>query len=295
MPYYVAGGNKPEWRENFQVLNNSLKVFVESEADEFKYDKNDKYPDRFYPGQVLVSDDALAIEERVAGSGHIYVLTEDFSKATLVQPGLHAFQFDIDSPAEAALSEQLQKSIVCATRQFQGLKLLQFYRGERPGPRGAKIEDIWSFNPMELESRHDFIQWIFPTTEPSRFNPTAPILSADAIREFQFSRDLQTRFSRSLQMMLAFFAIGRDEHGFVPLKPSAQLHWVKPGNHNFLRMTRILESLLAVGKEDDALSLFRCLRAIYFDNQGIIDRGTFVFWEEALLKVVKVYGRGTQE
>jgi Opioid growth factor receptor (OGFr) conserved region len=40
--------------------------------------------------------------------------------------------------------------------------IVSFYAGETPDSRGRKIEEIWNFNDRQLETVHDFIQWLFP-------------------------------------------------------------------------------------------------------------------------------------
>ena len=37
----------------------------------------------------------------------------------------------------------------------------------------------WLSSPIEeWENNHDFIQWLFPTSTPSKFNPYAPVLTS---------------------------------------------------------------------------------------------------------------------
>ena len=63
--------------------------------------------------------------------------------------------------------------------------LIAFYRGLAPDSEGRTLADLWAFSDREMEDIHDFIQWMFPLREPSRFNPDAPLLTAADIAAFQ--------------------------------------------------------------------------------------------------------------
>jgi hypothetical protein len=62
--------------------------------------------------------------------------------------------------------------------------IIAFYRGAGPDHRGRFLHEIREFGVDELESTHDFIQWLFPLPERSGANPHAPLLSASDIDAF---------------------------------------------------------------------------------------------------------------
>lgn len=55
--------------------------------------------------------------------------------------------------------------------------ILSFYQGKSPDSEGRMLENIWSWDYQELEYTHDYIHWLFPLKESSRFNPNAPLLN----------------------------------------------------------------------------------------------------------------------
>ena len=57
-------------------------------------------------------------------------------------------------------------------------RLMAFYRGGRDD-RGRRLEDVLGWDHHQLELVHDYIQWMFPLTERSMAQPSAPVLSAD--------------------------------------------------------------------------------------------------------------------
>ena len=87
--------------------------------------------------------------------------------------------------------------------------LLAFYRGAGPDAAGRTIDEIWAFDHRQLEMVHDFIQWLFPLPEPSRFNPDAPLLTAADMAAFRAAPALRARALRSLDLMLAFYGLAR--------------------------------------------------------------------------------------
>jgi hypothetical protein len=58
--------------------------------------------------------------------------------------------------------------------------IIAFYSGEAPDDRGRFLREIQQWPDQRLESVHDFIQWMFPLTEPSPVNPDAPVLDRRA-------------------------------------------------------------------------------------------------------------------
>ena len=158
-------------------------------------------------------------------------------------------------------------------------KLIAFYSGKGADDRGRRIDEIWRFSHEELESVHDYIQWLFPLTERSAFNPGAPLLDEDTIARFREEGALRANLERSLRVMLDFYglAIARNEILRVPTFAARARVWLTPHNHNFLRLTRILKSLSLLGLHDRATQLLACLEGL-----PIIDEEALRYWREAV-------------
>lgn len=162
--------------------------------------------------------------------------------------------------------------------------LLLFYRGTGPDHAGRYIADIWAWDHRRLEMVHDFIQWLFPLPEPSRFNPSAPLLTATDVTAFQEIADLQLRAMRSLDLMLDFLglirassSITRNEHFNTRAK-----EWLQPLNHNYLRLTRILLFLGHIGLTPERAALLACLEDIAsHEGRDVISATTLSFWRDA--------------
>ena len=164
------------------------------------------------------------------------------------------------------------------------MALIAFYPGTGKDAEGRRLEDIWRFSHDELEANHDYIQWLFPLTERSAFNPRAPILDATMIERFRSDDMLKENLERSLGVMLDFY--GLEVAGDRIVRSAAfgerSRNWLTPFNHNFLRLTRILKSLRLLGLGGRAKQLFACLEEVYSGYSAVIGDPTMSFWRRAI-------------
>jgi hypothetical protein len=168
-------------------------------------------------------------------------------------------------------------------------QLLAFYRGTGTDPRGRLLAVILAWDHERLESVHDYIQWLFPLDQASAFNPRAPVLGRDEIETFRADVLLRQRLRDIFLVMLDFYGLELSSAGVpavvkAPAFPDRARVWLSPGNHNHLRLTRILKSLTLLGMEELALALFRCLEAIYRESGGRISTLTYDYWHEAVAR-----------
>lgn len=162
-------------------------------------------------------------------------------------------------------------------------RLVEFYRGQTTDSRGRTLADLWTLDDDRMESVHDFIQWIFPLREPSRYNPDAPLLTDDDVRSFRDDPALRQALGRSFGRFLAFLGLeyspggGVVEAGDFGLKKAV---FLRP-NHNWLRITRVLACTRTLGLVDESRGFFEYLRDRR--DRGIfpIDAETFRYWEAA--------------
>ena len=167
------------------------------------------------------------------------------------------------------------------SRQTPASPLLEFYVGVAPDAAGRMIDEIWSWDHRRLEMVHDFIQWLFPLPDPSRFNPDAPLLSAADSAAFRADTGLQQRVRRSLDLMLTFLGLKREGAAVMRGDHFTQdaAHWLQPANHNHLRLTRIMLFLRHAGLTAEAASLLACLEDIAaHEGADKILPATLVFW-----------------
>jgi hypothetical protein len=169
-------------------------------------------------------------------------------------------------------------------------RLLDFYEGRGPDHRGRTLSDIQRFSLEQLEYEHDFIQWLFPLRAASPVNPEAPTLTDRDIARFRADGELAVKVRQSFEMMAGFYGFQMSERdGSAGIRPGAQFeqraaNWVSRGNHNFLRITRILKSLTILGQEDLARAFLDCLATVFADHHATIGDRTWSFWKAALVE-----------
>lgn len=162
-------------------------------------------------------------------------------------------------------------------------KILEFYRGGHDDS-GRTLDEILAWPDTQLEAVHDFIQWLFPLPERSGANPSAPILDAATITAFRQSQELQDRLRQSFLRMLRFYGL---EFHAGKIQQAASFaarssNWLTPGNHNHLRLTRILRSLNLLGLGSEAAALYLSLLEIYQSHPGGITPRSLRFWKDAV-------------
>jgi hypothetical protein len=146
--------------------------------------------------------------------------------------------------------------------------IVEFYRGG-PDHAGRTLEEILAWSHDQLERTHDYIQWLFPTTAPSRYNASAPLVTEATKEAFQAQPTLRQKLAHASLRMWFFYD--------VPGKP----FWVTRSNHNFLRITRIITSLRELGLSEEAHSFLARMRTIYLAHAN--DQTPLIFWEQAAL------------
>ena len=162
--------------------------------------------------------------------------------------------------------------------------VVDFYRGDGRDHRGRLLSHIHQYSFDALERHHDYIQWLFPLPEPSGANPDAPLLSAEDIAVFHADASLRAMLLRSFRLMLQFYGLEIAEKDIVRSAMFDQRSrvWLTPGNHNFLRISRILRSLSLLGLRDQAVAFLRCLEDIYEQHARIIGETTMGYWRRAV-------------
>ncbi|GGE43152.1 hypothetical protein GCM10011367_17290 [Marinicauda pacifica] len=116
--------------------------------------------------------------------------------------------------------------------------LLEFLEGEGLPGHGLTIDEILASSNDQLERDHQFIQWVFPNRQPSRFNWSAPVLTEAEIEGICQSGVAAVYLRRALARMRKFY--------------SETDAWMAPKDHNHLRITRILEAAALLLGIDEA-------------------------------------------
>jgi hypothetical protein len=169
--------------------------------------------------------------------------------------------------------------------------IVRFYSGGTD-TSGRTLREILAWTDGTLEEAHDYIQWVFPTAQPSAVNPSAPLVTGETMRAFGSDPDLRKAMLDAFTRMLAFYGLRRetDDTGAARVSmdearfPQRAQTWLTPQNHNHLRLTRIMQSLSTLGLRREAAALQRCLLHDVAEGPGAdrISPATLRFWRDAV-------------
>ena len=132
---------------------------------------------------------------------------------------------------------------------------------------GWLLTDIWKFNDTQIENTHTFVQWVFPTDEPSRATPGSPVLTEEQITEIRNSEQAKQNLKKSADWYFNFLR----RNNF----------WRKPHDHNHLRITRVIKSLRLLCGDDEADYFKEQFWQLLGTDISQIPSKTIDYWEDA--------------
>ncbi len=166
--------------------------------------------------------------------------------------------------------------------------LVAFYQKGKPNIDKMTLHQIRAQNNDQLEANHSYIQWLFPLDKPSGSSATAPVMDQATIQAFRNSPALKAQVLKSFRVMLGFYGLQMDETTKVisraPNFAARSANWLTPGNHNFLRISRIINSLHLFGMHDYGNAVYTIMMNIRAnEGRGIIDDTVHGHWTNAHL------------
>lgn len=130
--------------------------------------------------------------------------------------------------------------------------------------RGRTRREILSWDDEAWEDAHDYIQWLFPSTERSMAVPMSPVLREPEISHIRASAKAQVALDENLQRYKKFL------HNSD--------HWRCEHDHNHLRITRVLKCLKALKSLEDAQAFKYWVAGELGDVIDRINPKTKQFW-----------------
>jgi len=153
------------------------------------------------------------------------------------------------------------------------------------------LEDLRALSNADLETRHDCIQFMFPSTDVSQYNSVAPVVTNEVIECFKGNKNLRDELLLNLHRILEFwdFAITEENDVIKFLlkpefmgKPSSEVIFRNTSKfHNFLRLTRVIKSLHILGLEHYALALKKFAIETLKDTIKV-PLTTVKFWKDSI-------------
>ena len=146
--------------------------------------------------------------------------------------------------------------------------LISFLSNKSPDHAGRKLSDILLFSDGDIENTHDFIQWIFPLSEPSGSVYGVPFLNEETIIQIKNDREVLDNILEANGWFLDFLSRSKS--------------WRSEYNHNHLRITRILKCLVILGLKNEAQRSYSKILAILGNDVCRIDYTALQYWKNAI-------------
>jgi len=141
---------------------------------------------------------------------------------------------------------------------------------------GRMLLNILSWNDNKLDAVHNCIQWMFPLYERSLHYLDSTILDDDDIEIIKNSDVAKRNIKLIFERMCKFFGICDFE--------DTRKHkmWCYSGNHNMLRITRIIRSLRLFGLDKEAKRFYDAVLDIATSEGNRVSKNTLDYWNDAL-------------
>ncbi|MCJ1323895.1 hypothetical protein MMC10_000556 [Thelotrema lepadinum] len=207
------------------------------------------------------------------------------------------------SPTKKPFSAKKTATVNSSTTSGPLPQAVIFYR-DIPGacPYGRTLSHILAWDDNDLESSHDYIQYLFPLPERSPVNPSAPLITKDVFLAFRADspegQALRKNLRKAFKRMLAFYGFdyikvstmlpGDPQHAAIKSNNHQMRfqNWVRRFDHNHLRITRIIRCLRLLGLEEEAGTFFSALYQLSRsqDYVGKISQKSLNFWQKAAMR-----------
>jgi hypothetical protein len=174
---------------------------------------------------------------------------------------------------------------VAVAAAIEASPIRRFYDGTGRDHAGRWLAEIQGWDDAALERVHDYIQWLFPLPEASGFNPHAPLLTKADIAAFRTDPALRAALGVSFDRILAFYGFAFAQGVVIPSENEKlrRRNWCAPGNHNLLRISRILRSLTLLGLESEAAAFLARLEHVQTEGAAmVIGQVTARYWRNAV-------------
>jgi hypothetical protein len=165
--------------------------------------------------------------------------------------------------------------------------IVLFYTGNGTDHAGRYLSTLWNYTDVQLEHGHDFIQWLFPLTTKSQYTSTDPILTHEDIQYFHTHASVRKNMVISFKTMMKFYGFSVIEYNGkitnIRMADTAKIHrWIRPRNHNFNRITRMLTSLHLLGLHDEARAFWHVLSLCIYPTFKQVLGSSYTYWKNLM-------------
>ena len=179
-------------------------------------------------------------------------------------------------------------------RTFGTDDALDFVEGRGVDAAGRTIEDYFKFDADKWEECHNHVQWAFPSHIMSRFNLEAPVVDMEDFSH-RLSAQGHVNIKRLMGNYLTSLGWFEDKGGWhADLKHERAELWLTPYNHNYQRISRLLnllswiDSNLAIELLNEFLTVAQEASKWVMEDHfkrpmAVINAETVVYWSKAAI------------
>lgn len=180
--------------------------------------------------------------------------------------------------------------------------LESFLIGTGTDRHGRTYNQIIRYNDLQLENDHSYIQWVFPTETQSEYNAWAPVISREQAKKLADIGLVKENLHRMFMRMLLFYGVQlmsnieleeKEEDTIVVITKGRRTSWVfhkarieewlQNGNHNLLRISRILECLRLFERETDHKLLCKIVNSLAEYKPEIKTWSCWEYWTDCMV------------
>ncbi len=149
--------------------------------------------------------------------------------------------------------------------------IISFYEGGTD-IQGRSLDDMLAFTDGQFEACHDFIQWMFPLHEKSLHSVNTPVLTPEDIAALRSSKIATANMKKAFRRFRDFLGVDGDEKKYS--------RWCYAGNHNLLRITRVIRSLRLFGLDNEAANFHASVKEAA--RRFTLAPTAVEFWDKAM-------------
>lgn len=158
---------------------------------------------------------------------------------------------------------------------------IQFLAGTGVDTECRSVVQYLDFGADDWERQHDIIQWAFPNHVESAYHPNSPVVEIGKVVAHRQLPQAQSNMAKLFFNYLSSLSIDlNDQQEFILTK--GEPYWLEPGNHNYLRITRVIIALRIFKLDIIAEKFATFVLQLPKSHPYAINNTTVTYWHKAL-------------
>jgi hypothetical protein len=155
--------------------------------------------------------------------------------------------------------------------------ITDFFTKDGTDHKCRTLLDMIDMTDGQIEASHDLIQWMFPLHEKSYHSLTAPVMTAEDVEALSHSTAARSHLLDAFFRFEDFLGVDSLSGEFDPKKTA---WWCHQGNHNLLRITRVIRCLRLFGLDTSAQFFYETVVKVA-NNYANMEK-TLGYWKRAM-------------